>query len=146
VVVGCGFADDGVAGLGRLLGEILRRIGGCLRCWRVARARRWGAVKVFGSVFVSIRDLHYDFEVYVLPLCRMVGMLVKKSIEGSMYCSVACVRRMLVFTSASAVCDAQSAGVHDPPHVKAGPLSRGLVIGWQVRMTWVRHEDRESKA
>jgi hypothetical protein len=38
-----------------------------------------------------------------------------------------------------------AAGVHDPPHVQSGPVSRGLVIGWQVRMTWAWLEDRDEE-
>jgi hypothetical protein len=75
----------------------------------------------------------------------MIGMCFKK-FTGLFACSrCVCVRRMLVFTSASAVWDAHNAGARSIPR-QSGALSRGLVIGWQVRMTWVWLEDRESKA
>jgi hypothetical protein len=100
---------------------------------------------VFGSGILSVLALPCSLKDYILPLCRTIEMRVKKGAGRSVYGSVACVRRMVMFTSAPDVCDAQSAGVHDPPHVNCGTVSRGLVIGWQVRATWVRQEDRESK-
>jgi hypothetical protein len=50
---------------------------------------------------------------------------------------------MLVFTSVSVV---RTSPKHVPPHVESGSVSRGLVIGWQARMTWVLLEDHQERA
>lgn len=81
----------------------------------------------------------------ILPLCvSEIGMRFMKCMGISCLRQSCCVRRMLSWCLLPFRLFGRRRGqAHAPPHVEKWVLSRGAVIGPQLRMTWVQLGDRE---